>query len=191
MENVSEPKSRPDMVIPCGISKIIIAQGVDAMKQIKGTNYYVTTCGRIINSRGKILNRWIDSVGYYQSILHIDGKRKYIRIHRVLAQCFLEPIKDKPLVNHKNGVKTDTYLWNLEYVDNSTNTQHGYDKGLYKFKRRSYPVIATDKNGNSYEFKSIRECSKELHVNRKTLSRILNKEKKNNYDYDFRYKCTD
>ncbi|MGL5962259.1 MAG: hypothetical protein ACRCZ0_09955 [Cetobacterium sp.] len=42
--------------------------------------------------------------------------------------------------------------------------------------------------GCEFEFRSIRSCSDELGLNRKTITSILKNEKSNNYDYDFKYK---
>ena len=121
------------------------------------------------------------------AILRKDGKRKYLRIHRLVALQFIPNPDGLPQVNHKDGNKLNNNIDNLEWTTNSENTKHGYDNELYHSKKRKIMVKAINKlNREEKIFSSIRECSKELGLNRKTISAILYGYKKtNNYNYDF------
>jgi hypothetical protein len=135
------------------------------------------------------LCQWVDNTGYYQVVFRINGKKKYIRVHRLIAEtCIPNPLNLKQ-VNHKDGNKLNNNIDNLEWCTNSYNTQEGYDKGLYHSKHRCNPIVATHKNtGVKYKFKSIRECADQLNLNRKTITSILKGCKEtNNYEYDFEY----
>lgn len=115
-----------------------------------------------------------------------DGKNYYKRVHRLIAEHFLPNPNNLPQVNHIDGDKTNNNISNLEWVDNKSNTKHGYDNNLYHSKRRSIKVEVYNKLGEYINtYKSIRETAEELHINRKTLSRILFDNKENNYDYNF------
>ena len=93
-----------------------------------------------------------------------------------------------PQVNHKDGDKLNNNVDNLEWCDNRTNTQHGYDNDLYKYKSRCHAINVYDKEYNYIStYKSIRSLCKDLHLNRKTLTSILKHQKNNNYDYEFEY----
>lgn len=159
------------------------------MVKIKGfENYYIDEDGNIYNKNKKLMaGKWIDNTGYYQIVLRKDGKRKHLRIHRLVALQFIPNPDRLPQVNHKDGNKLNNNINNLEWTTNSENTKHGYDNELYHSKKRKIMVKAINKlNKEEKIFSSIRECSKELGLNRKTISAILYGSKEtNNYNYDF------
>lgn len=53
----------------------------------------------------------------------IGGKKKFIRVHRVIANTWLG-VHDELQVNHKNGIRTDNRLENLEFCTPSENMKH-------------------------------------------------------------------
>ena len=150
-------------------------------------DYYINEEGRIFNKKMQELKgKWVDNTGYYQIVLRKNKKRKYVRIHRLVALTFIPNPDNLPQVNHKDGNKLNNNIDNLEWCTNSENTQHGYDANLYHSKRRKIKVKATHKETKEvFIFSSIRECSEKLSLNRKTISAILFDNKTNNYDYIF------
>lgn len=60
-----------------------------------------------------------------------DKKQTYKFIHRAVVEAFIGPQPTpKHVVNHKNGIKTDNRLENLEWVTQSENIKHAYRTGL-------------------------------------------------------------
>lgn len=163
-------------------------------RKIDNYNKYIGIDGYLYSEDGKRYSRWIDNVGYYQSVFRENGKKHYVRLHRLIALAFIpipEKYKDIPInklqINHKDGNKLNNNIDNLECCTNKENTQHGYDNNLYK-SRHTCPIKAINKITNEINrFKSIRECAEELGLNRKTITNILKNNKTNNYNYDFMY----
>lgn len=153
--------------------------------------YEIDEHGKIYDTKrnDREICQWVDSVGYYQCILYDEKHKKhYKRVHRLVAKVFIDNPNNLPQVNHKDGNKLNNNVTNLEWCSNQENTQHGYDNHLYRFKTRSYPINVYDIKGNYIKtFKSIRSMCEELNINRKTVTMILNKEKENNYQYEFEY----
>ena len=162
-------------------------------KYIKGfERYLIDTNGNIYDTKynNRKICQWIDNTGYYQCNLYKDKKRYFKREHKLVAETFIENQNNLPQVNHKDGNKLNNKVSNLEWTTNSENTQHGYDNSLYHFgTSKSYPVnVYTKSREYINTYPSIRQLCKELGLNRKTVSAILNgKKKTNNYDYIFEY----
>jgi len=93
-----------------------------------------------INCKGKKLKPAIDACGYFRVALSKNRKLSTYKVHRLVMLAFIG--ESKLQVNHKNGIKTDNRLENLEYCTQSENILHAYQNNLMK------PSIGS-KNGNS------------------------------------------
>lgn len=154
-------------------------------KQIQNyEDYSVSRYGDIYSSKSnKFISQFTDNLGYNQVILYREGKRCYKRVHRIVGETFIDNPQNYNMLNHINGNKQLNTTDNLEWCNNSQNIQHSYNT----LRNNSNPIKikAVDKQGNEFIFDSIRQCSNELNINRKTLSSILKQNKNNNYDYNF------
>lgn len=72
--------------------------------------------------------QWTNKYPTYN--LTINGKKKKIYIHRMVAETFIEKPIDKNIVNHKDGNTKNFHKDNLEWVTASENSKHAFANGL-------------------------------------------------------------
>lgn len=69
--------------------------------------------------------------GYiYCGITQLNRENKSMRVHRLVAEAFVDNPYDLDIVGHKNNVKHDNYYKNLIWTTTSENTQKAHDDGL-------------------------------------------------------------
>jgi hypothetical protein len=97
-------------------------------KEINGGK--VNECGQVFGKK-KILKPLIID-GYHYVCLNINGKWKHQAVHRLVAQAFIPNPLNKLQVNHKDGVKSNNVVNNLEWSTSLENNQHARQYGLTK-----------------------------------------------------------
>lgn len=102
--------------------------GIELWKSIAGfPKYEVSNTGQVRNRKhNRLMTLRVNHKGYYKIGLksETEGKAKMKFVHRLVAEAFLPNPDNLPQVNHKNCIKTDNRVENLEWVDGSYNMRH-------------------------------------------------------------------
>ena len=61
-----------------------------------------------------------------------DGKRRDFYIHRLVASTFIPNPENKPVVNHKDCIRTNNNVDNLEWMTVKENTEYSEREGFMK-----------------------------------------------------------
>lgn len=94
--------------------------------------YYVSREGDVLSMMSylntgkiKVLKTYIKESGYIEVNLSSQGKAKSYRVHRLVATAFLPNPNNYPVINHKDEIKSNNNLSNLEWCTDRYNLNYG------------------------------------------------------------------
>ncbi len=141
------------------------------MRDIKGYEglYAITSCGKVWSYKSnKFLKPYIAGAGYEYVHLIKDNKKKNYRIHRLVAEAYIPNPNNLPEVNHKDEVKTNNWITNLEWCDRKYNVHYGTQIERARMTRgKKIYCKETDKVYNSQK-----EAAKELGLDQGNISKV-------------------
>jgi hypothetical protein len=112
----------------------------------------------------KFLKPMKSKAGYYRVSLPVNGKYKKIPVHRLIAKTFIPNPQNKPTVNHKNEIKTDNRVCNLEWATileqniHGTRIKRAVKHTNYKARNIDYKIVAS-----KHDYVAIaKKCSKPI-----------------------------
>lgn len=138
---------------------------------------WILGMGGAMSHNGKILKKSIHKSGYITYGLRKDGKHHKIYGHRLVAESFLINSGNKKEVNHKNGIKTDNRVENLEWVTSKENARHAQKTGL---NNKDYLKKKVIDNHSGLIFSSVKDAANYKNISPSQLSNMLNN-RENNY----------
>jgi hypothetical protein len=120
---------------------------------------YVSREGAVFNQENGSFSR-MRTFGNYRTF---DNKP----VHGLVAETFLEIpeglTRQEVIPNHKNGLKWDCRVSNLEWTTSQGNVQHAYEAGL---RTDNNPVLVKDLyTGEIQRFYSLQACARHFNVN--------------------------
>lgn len=125
----------------------------------KFPGYLISDDGVVYSERmgsRAVLSQATTEAGYPIVAFNIKGKQTMMYVHRLIAEAFIPNPKGKRTINHKNGIKSDNRIENLEWATYSENNTHAYrvlnkkaaPAGKFGFDcHHSKPVIKMDMSG--------------------------------------------
>lgn len=128
--------------------------------------YWVTEDWRIYSVRSDIfLKQSINHHWYLCVSISFKWKKKNLKVHRLVAKCFLQKIRWRNFVNHKDWNKLNCHKDNLEYTTRKKNIQHMYSSWLRKDLSTKWKPIWQFKDWVLVcEYRSVLHASKELSI---------------------------
>lgn len=91
-----------------------------------------------------IMKPAFDGCGYLRTMLKNDnGKYDTIKVHRIIAHTFIPNPENKKTVNHKNGIKHDNNVKNLEWATQQENNKHANEFLKWDFNKGENVGTAT------------------------------------------------
>jgi hypothetical protein len=163
----------------------------------------VVVCGGQVNKiKGTQKQQYLGTGGYLNARLSKGGVGYHYRVHRLVAMNFIENKENKRTVNHKNGIKTDNRVENLEWMTHSENSRHAIDVlkrpcgrhfvGKSRFGKdnpNAKAIVQMDLNGNEIKsFDSGVDASRELNIGYKSISMVLTGQTKQTKGFKFKFK---
>lgn len=170
--------------------------------------YEISSLGRIKSLPGKpqrtgvtkktrILRGWLMNNGYRAVVLFAKNRKTQFYIHRLVASAFILNPEKKPFVNHKNGIRDDNRLENLEWCTQSENMIHSYKilgqtKSMLgktgKLNPFSISIIQIKNGINIAEFPGISEAARITKISSGTICECCKGKRKTAGGYQWKYK---
>lgn len=160
---------------------------MEIWKDIQGYEglYQVSNLGNVKSLRRNLILKLSKNRnnGYSQVSLHKNGVQTTLLVHRLVGMCFIKNPKNLPQINHKNEIKTDNRVENLEWCDNRYNCNYGSKNDNLKKKTNQYT-----KSGELVKtWSSLSEIQRKLGFNQPNLSNCCNGYLPQAYGFIWRY----
>lgn len=109
---------------------------ISEIQAITPPGLFVSNLGRVcrnLNGKVKVFSPFLGNKDGY--LLISFATNVCVNLHRLIGCCFVPPEQGHPMdqqVNHKNGIKLDITLSNLEWTTQGGNIKHARDTGLMR-----------------------------------------------------------
>lgn len=147
------------------------------------------------NVKPRLIKKAMTTIhGYKYCGINYGNGLKSKRVHRLVAEAFIDNPNNYNIVGHKNNIKSDNRVENLYWTTISENTKKAFDDGLAKNDKgfddsQSKPIrmYKTSTNELIEEFGSCRIAAKKTGLSLTTICRQAKYHRPVRKEYYFRY----
>jgi len=151
------------------------------------TDYEISEEGEVRKASSQKILKQSTQQGYKFVNIHCEGQQKRMRVHRLVALTFIPNPKNKPYVNHIDGVRDNNKRENLEWCTPSENTQHAVKQGLIS-PGKTKAVNQYNLEGDlMMSFESLKEAELQTETNHSKISECCMRKRLTANDYQWRY----
>lgn len=114
-----------------------------------------------------IKKQTVGKTGYYVISIWKKNKSRVVKVHRLIAEAFIENPLNKPFINHIDCNKLNNDISNLEWCTHKENMMHAKNNNLmYSPKGTGNNILMLDKKTNEVlkVFNSISDAVEYLNV---------------------------
>ena len=138
--------------------------------------------------KGRMMKPKKDIGGYLICSLWKNSKGKSFRVHRLVAQAFIQNPDNLPQVNHKDENKYNNHVENLEWCDGKYNVNYGtcIQRRAEKYSK---PVLQLDKETNKViaQYLSAIDAKRKLNIHQDSISKCCRGINKTAGGYKWKY----
>ena len=151
--------------------------------------YEVSDHGNVRNSEtGKILKPTEDRYGYLYVCLSELDKNYYKKVHRLVAEAFVDNEEDKPCVDHIDGNRKNNIYTNLRWVTPKENSNNPITlaniRANCKPPRNNKSVVCVE---TQIKYRSLVEAEDKTGIDSSTIGKCCRGKRKTAGGYTWRY----
>lgn len=152
--------------------------------KLVNTDYFISNNGKVFRE----IKACNNGNGYSVVVIYHNKKGITKSVHKLVASAFLQPIKGKELVNHKNGDKTDNRVANLEWCTAHENTLHFHRSLRVKPLYNAKGCLQISDGIVIAEYSSLKDAERKTGISSKNICCCCNGKTTTAGGYEWRYK---
>jgi len=136
--------------------------------------------------KGRILKPASDKDGYLTVSVKVNDKFISKKVHRLVAQAFIQNTDNLPQVNHKNCVRDDNRVSNLEWCTASYNSRYREKHGVSQMEAKGHRLFAINlETLETLHFRAQTEASRSLGIGVGNINNVIKGKRKQTNGYWF------